>query len=157
MIGMNITIIRVIRRSREFRKSTVRNKSTNRKLKKFDVKLTKMLLCTSVYFLFATLPISIYFIVDSYQEDLDDVSSAQMDLVWTVSYLLQFSNYTINFFLYNLTNERFRNKFIDTIKCKSTEKKRKSSKNGSVYSVQTVETSLGTEISRVSEETSSGE
>lgn len=124
MIGMNITIIRVIRRSREFRKSTVRNKSTNRKLKKFDVKLTKMLLCTSVYFLFATLPISIYFIVDSYQEDLDDVSSAQMDLVWTVSYLLQFSNYTINFFLYNLTNERFRNKFIDTIKCKSTEKKR---------------------------------
>lgn len=163
MIGMNMFIIRVIRRSREFRKSTVRNKSTNKKLKKFDVKLTRMLVSTSVYFLLATLPISIYFIVDSYQTDLDNRDSAKMDVVWTVSYLVQFSNYTINFFLYNLTNKRFRAKFIEMIKCKSAVKKRKSSKNESVYSVHTAETSLGTETSfgtetsRVSEEMSSGE
>lgn len=86
-----------------------------------------------------------------------------MDVLWTVSYLVQFSNYTINFFLYNLTNKRFRAKFIEMIKCKSAVKKRKSSKNESVYSVQTAETSLGTETSfgtetsRVSEEMSSGE
>lgn len=34
---------------------------------------------------------------------------------------------------------------------------RKSSQNESVYSVQTAETSIGTETSRVSEEMSSGE
>lgn len=116
-----------------------------------------MLVSTSVYFLLATLPISIYFIVDSYETDLDEQDSAKMNVVWTVSYLVQFSNYTINFFLYNLTNRRFRTKFIEMIKCKSTEKKRKSSHNESVYSVQTAETSIGTETSRVSEEMSSGE
>lgn len=124
MIVMNITIIRVFRQSRHFRKSTVKNRQTNKKLNRFDVKLTRMLLCTSVYFLVATLPISIYFIVDSYQKNLTDLGSAKMDVVWSTSYIFQFTNYTINFFLYNLTNERFRKKFLLVIRCRTAEKKR---------------------------------
>ncbi|XP_061164285.1 adenosine receptor A3-like [Saccostrea echinata] len=157
MIAMNATIIRVIRQSRKFRKCTVRSKSTNKKLKKFDLKLTRMLVYTSVYFLVATLPISVYFIVDSYQEDITDLQSAKMDVVWSSSYLFQFSNYTINFFLYNLINKKFRNKFIDLIKCRSPTKKRKSSKSDSVYSVQTADTFIGSETTKDSEEMSTGE
>jgi hypothetical protein len=124
MIVMNITIIRVFRQSRQFRKSTVKNRQTNKKLNRFDVKLTRMLLCTSVYFLIATLPISVYFIVDSYKKNLTDLESAKMDVVWSSSYIFQFTNYTINFFLYNLTNDRFRNKFLLIIRCRKKEKRR---------------------------------
>lgn len=66
MIGMNMFIICVIWRLREFWKFIVRNKSINKKLKKFDVKLIRMLVYISLYFFLVILFISVYFIVDFY-------------------------------------------------------------------------------------------
>ena len=118
MVIFNIFIYRVIRKSRKWRQKTVKNqKEKSKRMKKFDTNLTRMLVLSSVYFLFSTTPISVYFIVDSYVK-LDDLGEARKGVAWTVCYLLQFTNYTANFFIYNMTNAKFKTTIKETFGCK---------------------------------------
>ncbi|VDI70357.1 Hypothetical predicted protein [Mytilus galloprovincialis] len=78
-----------------------RQKSTKR--------VTWMLLVTTSYFIVATIPISIYFIVDSHVRPGADASTeSRLDIAWTITYLFQYSHFALNFYLYTATNEKFR-------------------------------------------------
>lgn len=120
MISMNAVMIHVLRRSRQFRRNTVQNSTTNYRMNRFDRRLTTMLLVTSVYFLITTAPISIYYIVDSYDKrPKSKYTEAVLHLIRTIFYLLQFSNYAMNFIIYNLSNQQFRRKFWGVLKFNS--------------------------------------
>lgn len=72
--------------------------------------LTRMLLAANVMFLFTTLPISVYFIVDTFLafKEEDELVQARMDLAWSIVYLIQYLNYTTNFYIYVARGKRFR-------------------------------------------------
>ncbi|OWF43784.1 growth hormone secretagogue receptor type 1-like [Mizuhopecten yessoensis] len=133
MIIMNICIIRVLRRSIQFlRTSSSGSSAANRQ--RYSIKVTKMVLLTSSYFIFATLPICLYYIVDSYTHTDDVVINAQKDLAWSVVYIFQYSNYAMNFFLYTAANDKFRLHVLGIIKCQALE--RFSRRKSSAYSAQ---------------------
>lgn len=87
MVGMNITIQQVLIESKNLRKISVLDLTTRKELGKFSRVLTKMLLFTSTYFLVSTVPISVYFITDSYlAPTADDLTLAKMDVAWSVPF-----------------------------------------------------------------------
>jgi hypothetical protein len=62
-----------------------------------------MLFFTSIYFLITTLPVSIFFVVDSFVKDPDNnLTTAKLKLAKAVLYLLQFSNYAVNFYIFKI-------------------------------------------------------
>lgn len=86
-----------------------RQKSTKR--------VTWMLVVTTSYFIVATIPISIYFIVDSYvRPGADSSTKSRLDIAWTITYLFQYSHFALNFYLYTATNEKFRNELTTLTK-----------------------------------------
>ena len=118
----NILLARILRRIQKDRASMMHD-SIFRRTQRVSVKMTRMLLITSVYFVVATAPISIYFIVDTYyrpkfEEDGNTQANAKMDLAWTIVYLFQFSNYSVNFYLYTACNRRFKEEFRNIICCR---------------------------------------
>lgn len=82
---------------------------TQGKKQKSTKRVTWMLLVTTTYFIIATIPICIYFIVDSYVRPTAlKLQKSYLDLAWTFCYLFQFSHFALNFYLYTATNEKFR-------------------------------------------------
>jgi hypothetical protein len=73
-------------------------------------RMTRMLVVASTYFLLATLPISVYFIVDSYvrPNTTSSLEEARLDIAWAITYIFQYSNFAVNFYIYTATNQRFR-------------------------------------------------
>ncbi|XP_033743409.1 growth hormone secretagogue receptor type 1-like [Pecten maximus] len=138
MVVMNICIVRVYRQSIKFLRSssTGTNAASNRQ--RYSIKVTKMLLLTNSYFVFATLPICLYYIVDSYTHTEDAILIARKDLAWSVVYIFQYSNYTMNFFLYIAANDKFRLHLFSILKCKAAA--RFSRRRSSAYSVQSTST-----------------
>lgn len=121
MIIMNICIIRVLRQSIEYlRTASGNNRAADRH--RYSIRVTKMLLFTNSYFLLATLPISVYLIVDSYTKCLGPTVDARKDLARSVLYLLQFSNYTMNFFLYVAANDKFRQHLRSLLRCERADR-----------------------------------
>lgn len=108
MFSMNIVIGHVLRKSQKFRtKGQLKNQSG--KFNKKSKRLTRILFFTSMYFLCSTLPISALFVLDSYISRIStDELQAQLNLATTIFYLLQFSNYGVNFFVYVTINKHFR-------------------------------------------------
>ncbi|KAK3099641.1 hypothetical protein FSP39_007375 [Pinctada imbricata] len=144
MVIMNVFIYKVLRESRKWRETTVRNQhASSERLRRFDIRLTRTLFFSSIYFLLATTPISLYFIIDSYVK-LDDVGEARKDVIWTVCYLLQFSNYAVNFFIYNLTNAKFKNTLKGMFGCpdKRIYRSKYSTRRSTVSSIITSTTSV---------------
>ncbi|XP_071123785.1 mu-type opioid receptor-like [Mytilus edulis] len=118
MVIMNIFINMVLMESKELRKMSVSDESTRKELGKFSRALTNMILFTSLYFLVATVPVSVYFITESYlAPDADDLTLAKMDVAWAMTYLFMFSNYVVNFFLYMMTNTAFKRAFLEICCC----------------------------------------
>lgn len=112
---MNISFWIGLRKSRKFRLDNMpRNMRIVRLGKnKFDERsktLTTMMFFTSIYFLGATLPISVLFIVDSYiRQDLPtSVMVSKLNFATSLFYLLQYTNYSVNFFIYITINRQFR-------------------------------------------------
>ena len=111
MVICNILLIKVLRDIQIQRHSMMHARFADR-ANHFSVRMTKMLVVCTIYFLAGTLPISIYFVVDSYllpkYEAADDVTALEnMDVAWTVTYLFSYSNYCVNFYLYTAMNNRF--------------------------------------------------
>lgn len=111
MMISSILLIRVLQKANRARASMV-HQSVLEKANRFSVRMTQMLVVCTVYFLLATTPISAYFIADTYlmptyEAEENNYAIASMDLIWAIAYLLQFSNYCVNFYLYAATNRRF--------------------------------------------------
>ncbi|KAL3878142.1 hypothetical protein ACJMK2_030513 [Sinanodonta woodiana] len=114
MFICNVLLVRTLNRIQRGRASMMHNVMI-RRTQRVSVKLTKMLLVNTFYFLVATFPVSVYFIVDSYRRreyeaDGNEHSTAILDLVGTITYLIQYSNYSVNFYLYSMVNDKFWNK-----------------------------------------------
>lgn len=120
MISMNAVMVNVLRQSREFRRHSVPNTMTMNRMNRFDKRLTTMLLVTSIYFLFTTLLISIYYIVDTYKKSKGNYTAAVKEISWTILYLFQFTNYAMNFILYTLSNKRFKKKLLEVFRLSSS-------------------------------------
>lgn len=118
MVAMNISIMRVLNESKKLRSISVSDKSTRKELGKFSQVLARMILFTSTYFLITTIPVSIYFITDSYMAPkADDITTARLDVVWAVTYLFLYTNYAVNFFVYMVTNKLFYRTFWSLLGC----------------------------------------
>lgn len=134
MAIMNIAIYRKLRSSDLWRRRSGFNQRGVESMHKFSMKLTRMLFFTSIYFLAATVPVSIYFIVDSYYKPPEgSQSAAKMDIAWTSTYLFQFTNYTVNFYLYTAVNMRYRHQLKLLFGCKPLGSSRD---RGRIYSLQ---------------------
>ena len=109
MFTMNLLIGKSLHESRVFRRCSISDPKTRRRLIRSSKKLTRMLFFTSIYFLITTLPVSILFVADSFVEDLDNkLTTAKLELAKAVLYLLQFSNYAVNFYIFTEVNDNFR-------------------------------------------------
>lgn len=110
MIVCNVFIFLKIRElASPVRRMSIGQMNPNKVQKKTISKVTMMIVITSVYFIIATVPISIYFIVDSYvRPGASAKVEAQLDLAWTITYLFEYSQFTLNFYLYTSTNDSFR-------------------------------------------------
>ena len=103
--GLIIISVNKLRNSPVRRGSVTSRKQTSEPVSK----VTTMLVVTSMYFAIASIPICVYFVVDSYMRPgADDVTVSQLDVAWTFTYLLQYSHFASNFYFYSATNERFR-------------------------------------------------
>lgn len=151
MISMNAVMINALRQSRQFRRRhSVPNTMTTDRMNRFDRRLTTMLLVTSIYFLFTTVLISIYYIIDTYKKSKGEYTAAVKEISWTILYLFQFTNYAMNFILYNLSNKRFRKKLLAVFRLSSRSSSynngsSRSTHRASVYSVDVTEASFGSE------------
>lgn len=118
IISLNCFIYRALQQQEKFRnKSVVESRVQNsiQNKRRFSRKLTRMLLIVSCYFSISTLPISIYNVYDSYEKPEDVEANSIKNIVWTVTYLFQYTNYSVNFILYAAHNKVFRNKMKETI------------------------------------------
>lgn len=112
MFVLNIFIIKRIRKMRCNKRLSTGSDSSQRMSRKGQQnisKMTKMLVFTTFYFVAASLPICIYFIVDSYvRPDATPDVEQSLDLAWVIVYLIQFTHFASNFYFYTATNKRFR-------------------------------------------------
>ena len=117
MLISNILLTRILKKI-QVQRSVMMHDIIFRRTQQVSVKMTWMLLITSIYFVITTAPISIYFIVDTYyRSQFNEREKAKLDLAWTIVYLFQFSNYSVNFFLYTACNRRFKQEFKAIICC----------------------------------------
>ena len=106
IVVCNVLIYLVLKEMKQRRLSSA---STEKVTSESVSRVTRMLFVTSSYFVIATVPISVHFIVDSYvRPGSDDLTEAQLDMSNTVLYLFQYSHFVINFYCYTVTNKRFR-------------------------------------------------
>ncbi|KAJ8297944.1 hypothetical protein KUTeg_024475 [Tegillarca granosa] len=127
MAIMNIAIYRKLRSSDLWRRRSGFNQRGVESMHKFSMKLTRMLFFTT-----STVPVSIYFIVDSYYKPPEgSQSAAKMDIAWTSTYLFQFTNYTVNFYLYTAVNMRYRHQLKLLFGCKPLGRQQKESTTNS--------------------------
>ncbi|XP_060601034.1 C-C chemokine receptor type 1-like [Ruditapes philippinarum] len=121
MFVCNILLIHVLRTVQKERVSMM-HKSVYQHTTRFSVKMTKMLVACTFYFLIATTPISVYMILDTYllpvyEEENNCVAISRMDLAWSITYILEYSNSCINFYLYTATNDRFYKELKALLRC----------------------------------------
>jgi len=110
MFTMNLLIGKSIHESTVFRRCSILNPNSRRRLIQSSKKLTRMLFFTSIYFLITTLPISIFNAAEVFVKDpANDIATAKLKLAKVVLYLFQFSNYAVNFYIFIEVNDNFRN------------------------------------------------
>lgn len=117
MAIMNIFIHRKLRKSVSFKEKTAKGQASTIKSKKYNASVTRMLLASNSYFLITTLPISAYFIVDTRTAHWTGLLAAKKDVAWASVYILQYSNYAVNFIIYTVINEQFRKNLIAMMTC----------------------------------------
>jgi uncharacterized membrane protein YgcG len=80
-----------------------------------NLRLTVMLLSVSLTFLLTTLPMNASLIASAFwnREAAGDVSKmVRLQLVFTISELLMYTNHSVNFFLYCATGQKFRSEIV---------------------------------------------
>ncbi|KAJ8297821.1 hypothetical protein KUTeg_024352, partial [Tegillarca granosa] len=126
MLTFSLLTVRLVHKSSKQRRSLsscIKSKSDtampkSRLTSASDIPLTRMMLFSSFYFVVATLPISIYFIVESYiKPSASDEVKARLDFSWSVCYILQYTIYGINFYVYVASNAHYRHVFKQICRC----------------------------------------
>ncbi|XP_076438802.1 neuromedin-U receptor 2-like [Babylonia areolata] len=82
--------------------------------------VTVTVIVVSIAFIFLTLPVSINYILSYFAREYKEVSGfeyAKAHLIYTICYLLSYTNGAVNFYLYCLTGRRFREEFFRVIRC----------------------------------------
>lgn len=108
---MNIFVGKTIRNSIRRRQQFIPDERNRARHGRTNKRLTRMIFWTSVYFLISTLPISIHFIVDSYLSSTSTPSkrtTAGLVLSQAIWYPFQFSNYSVNLYIYIKFKPSFR-------------------------------------------------
>lgn len=111
MLIMNIFVGKTIRNSIRRRQQFIPDEGNKARHVNTNKRLTRMLFWTSVYFLITTLPISTHFIVDSFLSSTSTPSkhtTAGLVLSKAILYSFQFSNYSVNLYIYIKVKPSFR-------------------------------------------------
>lgn len=111
---VNIMIIKTVCTARRKRETLlITTKQNMMEIRRTNSKLTVMLLSLSFSFLFLTLPMNIMMIaVVFWNKNIhSEQENASFNLMRTITELLMYTNHTINFMLYFLTGQRFRQQF----------------------------------------------
>lgn len=111
MLIMNIFVGRTIRNSIRRRQQFIPDEHYRARHGRTNKRLTRMLFWTSVYFLITTLPISINNIADSFLSTTSTPSKQTkvgLALSKAILYSLQFSNYSVNLYIYLKVKPSFR-------------------------------------------------
>lgn len=111
MLIMNMFVGRTIWNSIRRRQQFIPDEHNRARHGRTNKRLTRMLFWTSVYFLITTLPISIYNIVDTFLSTTSTPSkqtTAGLFLSRAILYPLQFSNYSVNLYIYIKVKPSFR-------------------------------------------------
>lgn len=106
MIICNVFIFRKLQRFR-----IRRNRTTIGGERDENDNIVIMLVMVNVVFLLTTLPNPIFFIVDTFTAEMkaDSIDfSERLTLSGEITYLIQFLNYTLNFYLYTGRSEKFK-------------------------------------------------
>ena len=117
MIVCNIFIIRTLRRQyfyTHWNGSTLTKENAvySSRNKKHTTTIRLLLVVTS-FFACSTMPASLVYIVEAFvKRECAWKTNAQVQLAWTVTYLLQFTNYAANFLLYTARSRKFRTKVL---------------------------------------------
>ncbi|KAH3781409.1 hypothetical protein DPMN_159236 [Dreissena polymorpha] len=124
----------------------------------FTIKMTMMIVICMAYFLLASTPFCMFFIVKSYldpgyEETNNYVALARSDLIWTVCYLIGLTNYCANFFLYTAMNDRFSKEFRAMIRCQPSLRQVSIYTTGQSTKIRRTES---THLRRMAEEASPG-
>ena len=111
MLIMNIFVGKTIRNSIRRRQQFIPDERYRALHGRTNKRLTRMIFWTSVYFLITTLPISIHYIVDTFLSSTSTPSkhtTAGLLLSRAILYPFQFSNYSVNLYIYIKVKPSFR-------------------------------------------------
>ncbi|XP_052076952.1 galanin receptor type 2-like isoform X3 [Mytilus californianus] len=145
MFMMNIFIGDSLRSSGRYHESFMHHKDYKKRNKRSSKSLTRMLFFTSIYFLITTFPISIFFVVDSFTTSKNILKSAQLGLSESILYLIQFTNYGINFYFYVNVNATFK-KNLPAICNRNIIRRRTSTQQNSSISTRTTQADVPTSV-----------
>lgn len=114
---LNVLIVHQLKVMRKTREEMGQHQNNDQ-----DKQITRMLLVVSFSFLILTTPMAVILIAGKYIEvPTGSVEEAILNLLRTVSYLLQSLNHSINFFLYTVSANKFRQQFLSLVcPCRQT-------------------------------------
>lgn len=115
LMTLNVLIIRALRQAR-------RNVSSMNRANSREVKVTIMLMTISFVFLLTTTPVTVlmltYFIGNNLEWECWEV---RYNLLKTITQMLMYTNHSINFFLYLVSGQKFRQEFCVMFKLMSAQ------------------------------------
>ena len=120
LIHMNYVIVKTVRNSRKMFRSSVGNvveETREKTMKIAENQLTTMLLLVTTLFLFLLLPTYIRFIYAAFVISDTPSKFATSMLIFEISYKLYVTNSGINFFLYCISGQKFRNDLKAIVYC----------------------------------------
>ena len=109
LIHMNYVIVRTVRQSRKMFSSTAGIETRQKSMKSAESQLTTMLVLVTTLFLILILPSYIRFIYAAFVRTDTPSKFADSLLISEISYHLYVTNSGINFLLYCISGQRFRN------------------------------------------------
>ena len=120
LIHMNYVIVKIVRKSRKMFRGNTGSTGTDtrqKSMKTAENQLTTMLLLVTTLFLILVLTTYIRFIYAAFVSRETPSKLASSMLVFEVSYKLYVTNSGINFFLYCVSGQKFRNDLKEIICC----------------------------------------
>ena len=120
LIHMNYVIVKTVRNSRKMFRSnaaTTGTETRQKTMKSAENQLTTMLLLVTTLFLFLLLPTYIRFIYASFVITDTPSKYASSLFFFEITYKLYVTNSAINFFLYCISGQRFRNDLKEIVCC----------------------------------------
>ena len=120
LIHMNYVIVKTVRKSRKMFRSnigTTSNDARQKSMKNAENQLTTMLLLVTTLFLILVLTTYVRFIYSAFATPDSPSELADSLLIFEISSKLYVTNSGINFFLYCISGQKFRNDLKELLYC----------------------------------------